>query len=209
MNTMLARRAAALVATVASLALMATPASATTTHSSSITGGTLEFFTSTGSTGITNSDLPLAGTVGTECGSSLFVEEDGATGSFDVVGFSSVGRFSLGTVFYVAEMKRLSSTSGTFSGGAITSETLALRVDIFTALNQTATSTTCLTGTRVCRYNVTVHLTGTYTGWTPSSNVQLAGTASVTLAIGSCQVPFGEYNGGTASIAPWSFHLTT
>lgn len=208
MPTTLRRSAVALATALACLVLVATPASATTTHSATITGGTLKFRTGGGTTGFLGSQPPL-GTTGSGCGSTLSIEEDGATGAFEIVQFSSTARFTVvGNNHYIAVMTRQGSTAGTYSGGAITSATLSLRVTLFNATNSSSTATDCAHGTTVvCRYTMTLHLTGTYTGMTTSGTVQLGGTGTVTGL--PCTPPFSEYTAGTAEAVSWGFHLTT
>lgn len=208
MKTKLRRSVAALATAVACLALMATPAAATT-HTATTTGGNLTFFTSFGTTGLFDLNPPLAGSGGTDCGSTLAIDEDG-TGAVDVTQYTSASRFTLGGSHFIVVMTRQGSTAGTYSGGTISSATLSLRVDIFFATNTSSTATDCAHGTtRSCRYTLTLHLTGTYTGWTASSTLQLAGSSGTVVSSPPCVAPFTTFSGGTAVITAWDIHLTT
>lgn len=209
------RSGAALATALACLALMANPASATV-HDAAIRSGEIAFFNTSGTPDFMPT-LPLAGTGGTGCGPTLQVTANASTtGTVDVTTYTSIGRFTLGTTAYVADITRQSSTAGTYNDttGQASSVQLTVRMDIYAATNQ-GTATDCAHGTtRACRFsNIALTLSGFYGGSlaTPAVGLTAVLTGSGTLGASSppCNAPFTGVTNGTASISCFAFTLTT
>ena len=210
MNTALRRGVVALATTLACLALQATPASASLLGLN-ITAGTMTLIASTG-TGTVTDAIPFIPSTGTGCGDGMGVTAT-PTASVNAWAFTSfgyVGRFKVGTTWYVAHLARTGGTSGTVTsvtttGATLNSAGLTLRLDIYVATNQSATSTDCSFGaTRFCRFaNVNVSLQGTYSGNinSPAVSDDFSLTGSGTLGTTSppCSTPFTTYNAGTVT----------
>ena len=221
MNKNIRRSVVALATAFACLALMGSPASAYDI-TGEITGGTVTLINSTGTSTDT---IPLAtggGTLGTNCVSNIQSQLTGSTTSVTSWGISvlqTVGRFKLGTTWYVAELTRTASTTGTISSittttAALNTATLTLAANIYTATNQSDTSTDCSHGTtRTCRFaNVLLGIQGIYLGNIHLSQVSHTVTLTATGTLGTttppCNAPFTTYNGGTVTVTGLTFHIT-
>lgn len=205
MNTKLRRSVAAIATAFACLALMASPASAIT-HTTTITGGNL-VLTATNTLVLT---FPFAGTAGTGCGSTLVLDE-GATGDADIASYTSTGRFTFGGLGFVYVLTRTASTPGTVSGGGVSSSTLALQIDIFSAANANP-ATDCATSTARCRMRTTLYFAGTLSGWGVSDTASLSyPTAGLVVASPPppCVVPFSSWGGGAVTGGPLDLHITS
>jgi len=209
MHKNLRRSVVALATAFASLAILTGPASATTAvHPTTITGGTL--------TAVSSGTFPstytrtLGGTAGTGCTTTSSATVDDAAQTIDVTAFSNIAHFILNGNHYVSTITRTGSSSGTYSGGSFTSVTIQLNIVIRAAANNSSTDLGCATtGGVLCTLRLAsttspLAFSGTYTG-TPSSAgsatfASSAGPAAISLGIGTCQVPFSTFNGGTATI---------
>ena len=198
-----------LVTTFASLAIMASPATATISpHAVTITGGAITFHSTTSSTFV-------GSTGGTGCSATATATVNDVNHTIDFTAFSIVAHAVLtaNNIHYVVTITRAGSTSGTFSGGSFSSPTLQLTVVIRAAADNSSTNFDCTpTGGVLCTLRVTtatapLHFAGTYTGSPPSTGsnstsfASTTGTnlAAITLGIGTCQAPFATFNGGVAT----------
>lgn len=209
MHTTLRRSVVALATTLACLAVLATPASATT-HNVTITGGTLFAINATGTS---TSTTDLSATPGAGCTSTIVADVvpdgTGNAGTVNVTGFSNIGHFTLGTNHYVSTMSRVSSSAGTWgtsATGTISSLSVQVSTQIRAAATNNSTNVDCATtGTVLCTLRMTLHLAGTYANGPLSTtgatfNLSTTTSAAITLGIGTCQVPFSTFNGGTVTI---------
>lgn len=207
MDRNLRRSLVALATTLASLALVATPAAATA-HTITITGGTLTLHSWTST--LTRA---LGGGAGAGCSSNLVADVvpdgTGQAGTIDVTAFASTEHLVYSSNHYVTTMTRLSSSPGTWgtpATGAVGSLNLQIGIQLRAAANNSSTNLDCATtGTVLCTLRMTFHLAGSYANGplsTTGATLDLsAGFATVTMAIGSCQVPFSLFNGGWASVS--------
>ena len=219
MNKTLWRGAVAMVTAFACLALLASPASASVL-TGVITAGTI---TLVGSTGTYSDTIPLvtgSGT-GTGCAATIQVTATptGTVAQWQITVYSITDRFKLGSVWFVTETTRTTSTAGTVTAVTTTTATLntaglTLRSDIYTATDQSDTATTCAHGTtRTCRYGtVNLGVQGTYVGNVNSPatsdgvNLTEAGTMGTTSP--PCSAPFTAYNTGTVTVTGLVGHVT-
>lgn len=213
MNKNIRRGTVALSTVAAVLMLMASPASAATVHWR-ITGGTVTLHSTTSVTDeipFNTTCTPTAGTGGLA---------DVTTTTVQVTSFTTVGRFLLGTNYYVAELTFVSSTPGTLSGvtttgATISSSTVTLRADVYLATTQSSTTPCDIAHgtTRSCRFNnVGLHFNGTYTGNVAapavSDTVVLNSGASTPLSTAPpCVAPFSTYIGGVATVSNLTIHI--
>ena len=203
MDTKIRRRVVALATALACLALMAAPASATS-HSATVTGGTI-VLTTTGSLSLT---LPFTGTAGTGCGSTLVLDQDATAGTYEVTGYSSATRFSMGGIGFVAVVTRTASTPGTDSGANLYNATLALRIDIFLAANADP-ATDCATSSLRCKVSTTLQPYGVTPTWTASSTGSLNHSATNAVITHPCTSPWSSLNWAVVTGAALAFHLTS
>ena len=202
MHKNLRRSVVALATAFACLGIMAGPSSAaTSTHPVTITGGTVTATSTTGQVITTT----LGGTAGTGCSSTLSVLVDNTAGTINATTFTSIGHFTLGTNHYVSTSTRTASTTGTFGSGSVSSVGISISVVIRAAANNSSTDLGCATtGTTICTLRATLAFAGTYTG-SPSTtgaaafDISAPG-AAISLGIGTCNVPFATFNGGTAVV---------
>ena len=221
MNTNLRRGVVALAAALASLALMGSSPVSAATATADITSGTVSLINSTVTVTDTITLGPGVTTLGTGCANSIVVTSTTTTGTsvthWQVTAFSTIGRFKLGTNWYIAELSG-SSTSGTVSSVTTTSATLnsatiSLSATIYAATDNTDTGTSCAhSDTRTCRFNnVSASLQGTYSGniHTPatSDTATLNGTGTLGTTSPPCVAPFATHNGGMVTIANLVAHV--
>lgn len=205
MSKNLWRGVVAFAATVAFL-VPASPASAQNPYGV-VTGTALTFINSTST--ITDS-IPLTGsTWGTSCYSGFDIALNNTTTStttWQVTSFSTKGRFQLGGVYYVLQLTRTYSYSGTVNAtwGSLNSATLGLNATIWNASSQSTTATDCVTSTTKCRFpGVSLSLQGTYGGslhtpW-PSDTVTLWASGLLGGTTPPCTVPFTTYSHGSVT----------
>ena len=216
MSKNLRRGLVALATTFACVASMASPASAVTL-SGAITDGSLTLHNSASTVTETLSSSTGGSGSGTGCGTTGSVELTSTTAR--VLAISSIVRFTLGTGHYVAVLTLLASTSGALTGitttsATISSSTVTLRADLYTATNTSSTATDCAHGTsRTCRYTATLHISGTYNGNEASpaiSNTAVVNAPPANLTVTPpCSTPFSTFIGGTASVSGLTLHVTT
>lgn len=223
MTTKFRRGAVAVAIAFGSLLLPASPASATL-HDLDIQTGN-NFLHSTTSLGAT---IPWDGT-GTGCTktASIDVTHTQTTtgtwvGTINVTTFTMVQHMVFNGNHYVVTIARTSSGSGTIAttgtSGSISSMSISFQIEVRAAANNSSTNFDCVpTGTVLCRLRWTSHYAGTYTHDNPlatslsGSDVMTVTTttpASITLGIGTCQVPFATLNGGSAT-SFFTAHLAT
>ena len=214
------RGVVALATAIACLGLAGSPTSAVTLVGE-ITAGTVTLINSTG-TATDTIPLTTGGTLGTGCASNLkaFVNNTTtSTTTWQVTEFNTIGRFKLGTTWYIAELTKTGSASGTVTTvttttATLNSATLALSANIYTATDQSDTATTCAHGTtRTCRFaNVSLSLQGTYSGnlHTPavSDGVSLTSTGTLGTTTPPCNAPYTTYNGGTVTVTGMTAQVT-
>lgn len=222
MNKSLRRSVVALATAFACLMVLSTPAGAVVVNATAaITSGNVRL-----QNGTSILDIPLSGTTGTGCGTTLAISFDinstGTTGTVAVTALTSTGRFTVGTSHYVAVLSLVSTvTAGTITGSSGTTGTamtgLVLRIGalLYNASNTSSTATDCGLGTQVCRYNnVTATFSGTYSGnihdtVLASDTAALTSTASGALQGVPCNPPFSTYTGGTATVTAMGIHILT
>ena len=213
MNKNLRRSVAVLVTTLGCLALMASPASASTL-TSAITGGT---FTLVNSTGTITDTFPLS-TAGTGCVNDITVDvNDTATSttSWQITGYHTIFRSTFFGGHFIGEMSWTGSTAGTVNTltGALGAATLSMTFIMYSASNTSSTATDCGKGTLRCRFNnVALSVQGTYSGDlhtpTASSTFNLTGSGTLGSATPPCTSPFSTYNSGTMTVAALTGHVT-
>lgn len=212
MNTQLGRSVVALATALASLVLMASPASATT-HATTITGGT---FSATPTGTLTFPTLAFGGAAGAGCGSTVALDVDHVANTATIPTFTSLHHFTWFGSHFVSTMTRTASTAGTIGSGSVSGVGLSLSIAIRNAATNTSSNVDCATtGNVLCTWRVTFAFYGNYTqsgtGSIGSSDTfsLSSPSATVTLAIGTCYVPFTGLNGGSASINGLTGHVTT
>ena len=201
MNKTLRRSLIALATAFACLVLTATPAAAANAHAR-ITGGNMLIWNAT-----TTSNFTISLSV--SCTSIVSMATTPTTAQ--ITGYASTTRFTVGTNHYVAEIILTGSAAANLTNVTATSSTInnssaSLRSDLYAATNNSSTATDCNHGvTRLCRYTMTLGLTGTYTGDVTANAV----TDTVTLATSGaaamgttppCMAPFSGFTGGTAQL---------
>ncbi len=168
-STSLRRPAAVVIAAIAGLAVMTAPASATTTHVASLTGGQLTL-TKTGVTEMI--DLaPATPTCPTHPTTTLGVEFGSTGTTIDVTSVDGRGLRPLGTGTYLSVLSQspVGNDQGTISGTSVTS----LKVGVVATQYNTASCTP--TGTPICTLAFSLHLSGTLTGISTSQTFTLTG----------------------------------
>ena len=220
MNTNLRRGLVPLVTAFACLVLMGSPASAAVIPVD-ITAGTVTIINSTGTATDTIPLGPGVTTLGTDCIRTIEGTTTATTTSvtnWEVTDYRTVTRFHIGSIWYVADMQRTSSTAGTVTSVTTTSATLnsaslGLTVSIYSATDQTATGTSCTHGTtRSCRFGgVSLALQGSYSGdiHNPSTShtATLGGTGALGPTTPPCVAPFSTYANGTTTITGLVAHV--
>ncbi len=156
-KTHLRRSLAAVITTVACLAIMANPASATVVNAE-ITGGEITL----AKTGVTEVIDLTPGTGGgtTTCPAGV-LQVDVQASTINVTALSVTGVRPIGATNYLAVLTRLGSVAGTKSGGTITNMKLTVGAAIYSV-----PTTGCAVPTTppLCRLAVQATLNGTYTG---------------------------------------------
>ena len=223
MHRNLRRGVVALATTFACLALLADVASAATL-TVDIAGGTITFINTTATS---TDEIPLGPgvtTLGTDCASSIVVTTTATTTSvtaWNITTFGVVFRFKWATTWYIADMTRTSSTSGTVTAvtttsATLNSSTLTLAINFYTATDQTDTGTSCSHGTtRKSRFaSVSLSLQGTYSGstgniHTPTTSDEgcMSGAGTLGTVTPPSTAPFTTYNAGTLTITDLAVHL--
>jgi len=200
MNAKLRRSVAALATVFACLALMASPASATT-HGATITSGN---FTLVSEDGSVSQNFPWAGSGGTNCGHTLEIDETAT--AWNVTQYSSRARIPFIFNAYIIVITRTGSTAGTVSGTTLNASTLSLDVKFYNVLNNSPATDCNTTGSPRCQYTATLSLSGTVTGWTPSSTGTISyPTAPLAWGGGSCAAPHATFFDGTVAAGGFSF----
>ena len=213
MPTNLRRSVVALATAFACLVLLASPASA-----SVLTGTITGNITLINSTGTTTDTFPISST-GTGCVNDVEITVNNTTTStttWQITGFHTITRVPWFGGWFIAEMTRTSSTTGTVTGvtgtgATLNFGTLNLNYVFYGATDQSTTSTDCTKSTLRCRFsNVGLSLQGTYSGnvHTPATShtVSLGGSGTLGTTTPPCNAPFTTLNGGTVSATGLSYH---
>ena len=219
MNKTLRRSVVALATAFACLAMMGSPASAAVI-TADITAGTVTLINSLGTVTDTIPLGPGVTTLGTGCANSIQVTTTETTTSitqWNITTFSIISRFTLGGVYYIADLQRTGSTAGTVTavtttGATLNSATLTLDARIFNATDQSSTATTCAKGTAKCRFAVvTLSLQGTYSGNlhtpTTSDTANLSGSGTLPTTTPPCTAPFTTYTAGSVTVTGLVAHV--
>ena len=218
----LCRGLVGLVTALVGVVMLSNPASATTWSNTGYTGSGSSILIGNTSGTVTDT-IAIGGTGGSGgagCANSLSTVSDDVAATVDITALSSVTRFQLsgsGT-YYVLEMSRVSSTPGALSSVTTTSATasnagVVVRADIYTATDQTPSSTSCVHGTtRACRFNnVSVSLSGTFAGnvyapWLfPNVWIWSSPVAPPLVIVTPCIPPFTTYTSGVWSFPTWNW----
>ena len=220
MNKNIRRGMVALATAFVCVVALASPASATTA-TGEVTGGTITLINSTGT--VTDTITLGGGTSGgTGCSSSITAVTNTTTTStttWQITGFATVGRFKLGTTWYVAALTRTNSTAGTVTSvttttATLNSATLNLNAVISNTTFQADTDTSCTTSGAKCRFSsVAISLQGTYSGNIDgiaiSDTIHVTGTGTLGTTTPPCTTPFTTYNAGTVTGASITAHVVS
>lgn len=218
------RGVVALAITIASLGVLATPASAAVL-TGDITGGSVLL---TNSSGTLSDMIPVAdgvGDLGASCVSNVQITTGGGATSittWNITAWAVVQRFKWGATWYVLVETRTGGQSGAVTGVTATTadldapagSNLFLSFDLYTATDQSNTATSCAHGTtRACRFpNVSLLVSGVYNGdiHTPAAShtAVLDGTGALGSTVPPCSTPFSTYSAGTIDISGLTVHLT-
>lgn len=211
MNKNLRRSVVALTAALASLAFLATPASATT-HNATVNAGT--YAAVNGTSTLTG---PLGGTTGLHCGTAITYDVDRTVTppTVDVTGYTRTEHFVFAGQHWVSVTTRVSSTPGsisTFVIGGTTTPTFTSSVEIYAQPSNGSTGTDCTPHAPLptCTWRfLNVTLSGTYTSSpTPvlgslesGSTYNVSGTGVIATQLGApCGGPFSPFIGGTVTL---------
>ena len=220
MNRNIRRGVVALAAVFAHLAILASPVSAAVV-SFDVTAGTVTFINSTGTATDSFPLGPGVSTLGTACSVSTQITTTASTTSvtnWQVTSWSVIDRIELNNVWYIQDQQRTGSTTGTITGitttgATLNASTINLAINLYTATDQSDTSTNCTHGlTRICRFaNFGYSLQGTYSGniHTPatSDTATLNGSGGMGTTSPPCFTPFTVYNGGSVTVAGMVIHV--
>ena len=210
------RGVVALATVLASLGVLASPASAAVLNGA-VTGGTVTLINA--AVTVTD-DIPVPATVelGAGCVNGVTITTVGGTTSvtnWSITGWALVYRFKLGGVWYIMEETRTGGTQGTVTGNTLNVATLNLAFNIYVATNQADDATDCTHGTtRTCRFaGVTIPLQGVYAVdiHTPvtSDTATLNGTGNLGATTPPCNVPFTAYSNGMITFTNVVVHIVS
>lgn len=203
-KTHLWRSIAALTTAIACLAVMASPAPATT-HDVTITGGVIRL-TKTG----VSEDVDLdPSTPSCTNPSTLQVDEDGTTVSVTALNASHVKSFFGGSFLWVLTRSTTGNVAGTLSSTSVPHTITSVRAAVVATIYNTTSCTP--TGTPVCTIASIFHMTGTSTSTSATQTFSLTGTSVGTVvAFPTCTAgPSGILGTSSTTPSPITGTITT
>ena len=214
MNKIIPRGVVVAATVLASLGVLATPASAAVL-SGDIIGGTVTLI-NVAVTITVNIPVPLDVDLGTDCVNDVAITTtvgDPSVANWNITTWRTVQRFKVGGAWFILEEIRTGSTQGTVSMNTLNPATLNLVFNFYLATNQSDASTSCAHGVgRTCRFaNVVLTLQGVYNNDIHNPAVSdtafLDGTGNLGPITPPCGVPFLTFNNGMITVTGLIVHV--